>query len=726
VQLTACQALVETLVRRDEWRRATDAVRRALEGLDHLQSRAELAALLAWLLMVRGELSLAEATLTSAAAALASARVPPVSALERARAELCFWQGQFDEAADRLRGLPVSTDVLALGGLVAWARGDAICTRRAAAALSDGSDDCRLRGFWTCALSVLAGALDRDQTRVLELAPLLETRARRTAYPRLIRLGQAVVVEALVAVGARAEANRSIERCAPTTTAPELDVLLLTWMRGAGASPCALAQTLPARIRRVGASGITRWRSESFNMHLVHAIPAVLELVQDAEDELAAITASCAWLRRECGAEAAAVLGADGSVLAADGWIAADAADFERTAHADPSGLSDLSRAGRVLVRAPVRYAGVEMGHVAARGSVDGGGMLASAVRTVAALCAPAVRSRLDALAALGASQRQLPEILGRSPAIVSLREMIGRAAATPFAVLIEGESGTGKELVARAIHRLSVRRDRRFCAVNCAALADELVEAELFGHARGAFTGAVGPRAGLFEEAHGGSLFLDEVSELSARAQAKLLRVLQEREVRRIGENAPRPVDARVLAATNRPLAEAVGRGTFREDLLFRLAVVRLALPALRDRVEDIPVLAQFTWRALTLEAGKRVVLGPDALARLCGHGWPGNVRELQNVMASLVVLAPARGRVGARHVHQVLGQRGALLDDATLTLQSMRASCERRAVAGALARHGGRRGPAARDLGLTRQGLTKAMKRLGLDPCRETSGVA
>src|SRR5262249_25732812 len=152
-------------------------------------------------------------------------------------------------------------------------------------------------------------------------------------------------------------------------------------------------------------------------------------------------------------------------------------------------------------------------------------------------------RARLDAIQAARQGQTQTPEILGRSPAITNLRETIARAAATPFSVLIEGESGTGKELVARAIHRLSPRRDRRLSAVNCAAITDELVEAELFGHARGAFTGAVGPRVGLVEEAHGGSLFLDEVSELSARAQAKLLRVLQEREVRRVGENAPRPV---------------------------------------------------------------------------------------------------------------------------------------------------------------------------------------
>jgi transcriptional regulator with PAS, ATPase and Fis domain len=316
-------------------------------------------------------------------------------------------------------------------------------------------------------------------------------------------------------------------------------------------------------------------------------------------------------------------------------------------------------------------------------------------------------------------------EILGCSPAISALREAVARAAVTPFPVLVEGESGTGKELVARALHRLSPRRDRRFVAVNCAALTDELLEAELFGHTRGAFTGAVGPRTGLVEDAHGGSLFLDEVSELSVRAQAKLLRVLQEREVRRVGENTPRTVDVRVVAATNRTLSEAVRLASFRADLLFRLAVVRLSMPALRDRVEDIPLLAHAFWRSLSSQAAKRAVLGPDAIGALCRHDWPGNVRELQNAMAALVVIAPERGRLSARHVGQVLSASSAVNHPPSLPLHRARANVERSAVAGALARHGGRRTLAARELGMSRQGLTKAMKRLGLSDGWRT-GVA
>jgi transcriptional regulator with PAS, ATPase and Fis domain len=275
-------------------------------------------------------------------------------------------------------------------------------------------------------------------------------------------------------------------------------------------------------------------------------------------------------------------------------------------------------------------------------------------------------------------------------------------------------------------VHRLSARRDRRFCAINCAALTDELVEAELFGHTRGAFTGAVGPRAGLFEEAHHGTLFLDEIGELSARAQAKLLRVLQEREIRRVGDNISRPVDVRIVAATNRVLTEASGDGLFRDDLRFRLAVVRFRMPALRERLEDVPLLADAFWRQSTAEVNKRVVLGPDAVVALCRHTWPGNVRELQNAIAALAVIAPSRGRVSARHVQQVLAGDVTRTDGVGVSLDAARRSLERRLVADALARHAGRRTDAARELGLSRTGLIKAIKRLGVDDGPRARGVA
>jgi transcriptional regulator with PAS, ATPase and Fis domain len=296
---------------------------------------------------------------------------------------------------------------------------------------------------------------------------------------------------------------------------------------------------------------------------------------------------------------------------------------------------------------------------------------------------------------------------------MVDLRRRIERAAAAPFAALVCGESGTGKELVARALHRGGPRRARRFCALNCAALSDELIESELFGHARGAFTGAVRDRAGLFEDADGGVLFLDEVGDLSARAQAKLLRVLQDGEVRRIGENVTRRVEPRIVAATNRDLYDDAAGGRFRRDLLYRLDVIRLNTPPLRDRIEDVALLAERFWRRLMDRTGGRAVLTAGVFAALARYHWPGNVRELQNVMAALAVAAPARGRVLASHLPALVRTQADLED--TLTLSAARRRLEARLVRAALARAGGRRSQAAAELGVTRQGLAKLLVRHG-----------
>jgi two-component system response regulator HydG len=442
-------------------------------------------------------------------------------------------------------------------------------------------------------------------------------------------------------------------------------------------------------------------------MHIDELLSPLLHIFQDAEDDVAALAGACRWMRRAAGVDAVAFLAAGGTVVSSLGW---DADDQRPPAEID------------------VRYQGERIGSVAARGiaatSADGLAVL----RAVAALSAPALRSRLDVLETARSSHRDMPELVGRSPSMFALRDAIARVAATDFAVLIEGESGTGKELAARAIHRLSPRRDRRLCAVNCAALGDDLVEAELFGHTRGAFTGAVGARAGLFEEADGGTLFLDEVGELSPRAQAKLLRALQDGEIRRVGENVARRVHVRVVAATNRPLAAMAASGAFRDDLVFRLAVATIRMPALRDRTEDVPLLALTFWKDLAARSASRAILDADALAALCRYDWPGNVRELQNVMAGLVLVAPSRGRVTPRHVAQVLASHARRHTDELTSLDAGRARWEQRAVATALARHGGRRSAAARELGLTRQGLSKAMKRLGLLPkdAHASRGVA
>jgi len=311
-------------------------------------------------------------------------------------------------------------------------------------------------------------------------------------------------------------------------------------------------------------------------------------------------------------------------------------------------------------------------------------------------------------------SSTEKSALIGVSTGIQEVRRSIARAANVPFSVLIEGESGAGKELVAAAIHRAGCRKDKALRALNCAALTEELVDSELFGHAKGAFTGALTERLGLFESAEGGTVFLDEVGELSARAQAKLLRTLQEGEIRRIGENFTRPIDARLIAATNRSLAAEAQAGRFRQDLLYRLDVIRITVPPLRDRVEDIPLLACRFWHDAAERTGSKAVLGQAALAVLARYDWPGNVRELQNVMASLAVTVPSRGVVPASAMPAAIARVATV--DSRETLDTARRQFEARFVRAALARAAGHRGQTAMALGVSRQGLAKLMQRLQL----------
>jgi Nif-specific regulatory protein len=241
--------------------------------------------------------------------------------------------------------------------------------------------------------------------------------------------------------------------------------------------------------------------------------------------------------------------------------------------------------------------------------------------------------------------EAELPGIVGTSPAMREVYRLTRLVAPTPASVLLVGETGTGKEMVARAVHRLSPRADGPYVRVNCGALTESLLESELFGHVKGAFTGAVDNKAGRFEAAHGGTIFLDEISSMSAKLQVKLLRVLQEREFERVGESKTIRVDTRVVAATNQFLTDEIEAGRFRDDLYYRLNVVSIDLPPLRERREDIPLLARhFLERHAEEHRCDAPELTPEMVRVLAAHDWPGNVRELENYMARALVLA--RGR--------------------------------------------------------------------------------
>jgi len=307
-------------------------------------------------------------------------------------------------------------------------------------------------------------------------------------------------------------------------------------------------------------------------------------------------------------------------------------------------------------------------------------------------------------------------EIVGDSAAMHGVLELVARVTGSRSTVLIEGETGTGKELVARAIHAGGPRRDHLFVAVNCATLSEGLLESELFGHRRGAFTGATEDRKGLFEVASGGTLFLDEISETSAGLQAKLLRVLQEGEVRPVGENRARMVDTRVIVATNRNLEDELKAGRFRDDLYYRLRVFPIRLPPLRERREDIPALARHLLGRLARQV-KKPVAEPteETLALLARYPFPGNVRELANELERAVLLAEP----GAPITDDLLSERlqEAAGDGAAPSLLQHRANAfEREQIEAALARASGVKTHAAEELGITYRGLLKKMKRLGM----------
>jgi two-component system nitrogen regulation response regulator NtrX len=307
--------------------------------------------------------------------------------------------------------------------------------------------------------------------------------------------------------------------------------------------------------------------------------------------------------------------------------------------------------------------------------------------------------------------------MVGRSEAMRRIYQLIEMASPTKCRVLIAGESGTGKELIARAIHALSPRRERSFVEMNCAAIPQELIESEMFGHVKGAFTGAVSERKGRFEVANGGTLFLDEVGDMSPMTQTKLLRVLQEGDVTPVGSAESRPVDVRIVSATSRYLPDEIARGAFREDLYHRINVLTIAVPPLRARREDIPELAEHFLRLASAENGvKAKRLSPRALDFLAQLPWHGNVRELRNLMERLIVLVP-KEVVTQQDAMDAFQISGAATDEGTaLPLREARARFERQYILYRLSANQGSLGRTARDLGIERTNLYRKMKQLGI----------
>ena len=316
--------------------------------------------------------------------------------------------------------------------------------------------------------------------------------------------------------------------------------------------------------------------------------------------------------------------------------------------------------------------------------------------------------------------QEAFPLLIGDHPLIQKITQLIRKVAVTDATILIMGESGTGKELVARAVHTLSSRADRPFIPVNCGAIPAELLESEMFGHERGAFTGAVGARAGMFQLANGGTIFLDEVGEMSGNLQVKLLRVLQDKEVRPVGADRSLKVDVRVIAASNKELAAEVDAGNFREDLFYRLQVIPIVMPPLRERRSDVPLLVRhFLEKHNHKRQGRPARITEEAMVYLWEYDWPGNVRELENLLERLVILSED-GHIGVDHlpptIRSFISEKKiprATLGEEGLDLNTAVEEFENRLIEEALRRTKGNKQAAARLLGLKRTTLVAKLRR-------------
>jgi two-component system, NtrC family, nitrogen regulation response regulator NtrX len=320
----------------------------------------------------------------------------------------------------------------------------------------------------------------------------------------------------------------------------------------------------------------------------------------------------------------------------------------------------------------------------------------------------------------------QSHEMIGSSAAMVRLREQIGMVAPTNASVLITGENGTGKELVARSVHFHSQRRDKPFVEINCAAIPEELIESELFGHERGAFTGAVAQKKGKFDLADGGTLFLDEIGDMSLKTQAKVLRILQEKKFERVGGTRTLEVDVRIVAATNKLLEDEIRNGSFREDLFYRLNVVPFKVPMLRERRDDIPLLAQYFLDAYCSKEGRELkLIMPEAMEALARYDWPGNVRELKNIVERLVIMTPGR-TITVNHLPDYLSVETAGREaaggrlDSVLELSSLREAreeFEREFIIQKLEENDWNVSKTAENIELERSNLHRKIKSYGID---------
>jgi DNA-binding NtrC family response regulator len=742
-----------SLARRRDWEHATDArlvlagslvkrgrPREALAVLVEARDTAicvarnellnRIAVLTGHALVDDGRLDEAEAVLSAAsmsANGLDEAVVYRSAALAMARCQ--FWQGRFDAAAQTLNAIDG-------GGL-----GEEEAVRLAVmnARVSVGQGD------FGRAIDQASHALDRS--RAIDRPDLIAMSACASAFAHLSVSDHKAVLndvvsavhmarrshDPLIAMRARllaAESHRRQLRRGP-------GLALVARIRRVKSSP--LPVILRARVdllgdlltaekdddsvvrRREQASGLSGlvlfgplWHGLSRQSAAVSDIVSILQCCQNADEESRVLEGLCSRLRDRLQASAVAFFVQEAGAFTP---IVFDGVRIEPTLGPRVAALEQPIAphyvTGRLEAGAPLRYGGRLLGVLLVRWAIGVACDSQDVVMLLATAAAAAGPSMAGMLARRSVSATRMSDLLGISAPIVEVRHAVERASAAPFAVLVEGESGTGKELVARALHRQGPRRERPFCTLNCAALPDDLVESELFGHSRGAFTGALAERPGVFEEAHTGTLFLDEIGELSMRAQAKVLRTIQEGELRRVGENLPRRIDVRLVAATNRDLRQEVAAGRFRLDLLYRLDVIRISLPPLRSRRDDIPLLAEHFWREASARIGSRATLSLATLGELARYDWPGNVRELQNVLAALAVRTPRRGVVSPSalppHFAGVQLKQTSRLDDARKTFDTQ-------FIRAALARAGGHRARAAQELGVTRQGLAKLMNRLGL----------